>query len=65
MMICCEENEPYGPPAATAAMFLELLCTAHEQRCKDDICSAKEVAAADDGTSSNDSTNLTSICYED
>eukprot|EP00956_Cyclotella_meneghiniana_P030788 scaffold78590_cov48-Cyclotella_meneghiniana.AAC.1 len=24
MLICCEENHPYGPAEATAQMFLEL-----------------------------------------
>ena len=59
MMICCEENQPYGPPAATANMFLELLCTAYEQWCHG-ICRGKEVAAAD-GSIDYHSTNLTSI----
>ncbi|KAL9185658.1 hypothetical protein ACHAXT_003435 [Thalassiosira profunda] len=31
LMLGCEEAPPYGPPAATAAMFLELLCAAHER----------------------------------
>ena len=45
---------------------MELLCTAYEQRCRD-ICSAKEVAVADNGTifqqpnKDSNSTNLTSI----
>ena len=65
MMICCEENQPYGPPAATATMFLELLCTAYEQRCHD-ICNREVAVADDDGNSQSQpnkdySTNLTSI----
>ena len=31
MMICCEENEPYGPALDTATMFLELLCASYER----------------------------------
>lgn len=31
MMICCEENAPYGPVKTTATMFLELLCAAYER----------------------------------
>ena len=34
MMICCEENEPYGPASATANMFAELLCAAYERHCQ-------------------------------
>lgn len=35
MMICCEENEPYGGAENTATMFLELLCAAYERfRCR-------------------------------
>ncbi len=36
MMICCEENEPYGPALDTATMFLELLVASYE-RYLDDI----------------------------
>ena len=31
MMLCCEEEAPYGPAEDTAKMFLQLLCMAHEQ----------------------------------
>ncbi|KAL3811296.1 hypothetical protein ACHAXA_007158 [Cyclostephanos tholiformis] len=31
MMICCEENEPYGPALDTATMFLELLVASYER----------------------------------
>ena len=31
MMICCEENAPYGPALDTATMFLELLCASYER----------------------------------
>ena len=31
MMICCEENEPYGPAVVTATMFLELLVASYER----------------------------------
>ena len=34
MMICCEENAPYGPASATANMFAELLCAAYERHCQ-------------------------------
>ena len=31
MLICCEENHPYGPAEATAQMFLELLTLSYER----------------------------------
>ena len=31
MMICCEENPPYGPAEDTANNFLELLCMSYER----------------------------------
>ncbi|KAL3800364.1 hypothetical protein HJC23_003660 [Cyclotella cryptica] len=33
MMICCEENAPYGPASDTARMFLQLLGMAYERFC--------------------------------
>mmetsp|Transcript_2976 Transcript_2976/g.5950 ORF Transcript_2976/g.5950 Transcript_2976/m.5950 type:complete len:330 (-) Transcript_2976:148-1137(-) len=31
MMICCEENPPYGPAIGTANNFLELICLAYKR----------------------------------
>ncbi|KAL7482818.1 hypothetical protein ACHAW6_008477 [Cyclotella cf. meneghiniana] len=33
MMICCEENAPYGPATDTANLFLQLICMAYERFC--------------------------------
>jgi hypothetical protein len=45
MMICCEENEPYGPALDTATMFLELLCASYERyRREDDIVDGNDAS---------------------
>jgi len=51
MMICCEENPPYGPAKDTAVMFLELLCQAYERKkCSRSVVSSPSTAESETNT---------------
>ena len=64
-MICCEENQPYGPPVDTATMFLELLCTAYEQYLRGKVAAAGVVDSVATIVSAADPTRVNLYVWYD